>query len=817
MDNSNASELHTEFWTIEQQQYLPEMKAALPADAQQTQHYLRDLRKYLISGKKTKESLTADVKPIPLFFYQQEDGPETRYPVFYDAKNNSLTSWYPPFEKLIMGHFDEEYAAIIQKELPGIFARVQKNTKEEELKEGLQELFVEIIKAFHALNFPEKELVDFEIKREAIQQELIQQIKIIFGFNGKTAFHFLNLPHKQRGHLKAAFLLKLRTIISGLNELLVLQGDTSQMSNAKMDFVDDLISFEKVRDISVSAVSSELPESRLNRLRYTLQTLSTALESYTQGNTTIFVSEALHKSFELEAIFDSANIKVVAQNTCLHANLQSQKETEEFVKTIGALRMGQLLIDQKYKEELHDDYFDAFDLAHLNKEDLKYLHPVIVIENSRQLILQSKDFLRSLSKNSFVKILGLNLLEDLFDRDHQAETEYLELASLAIFRRCSYVFQGGMEEASRLFNAFQKGLHFPGPVFWNILIPSGEGQQETSKYVALKAAIESRYFPRIDFESNDNHFAAHQINLQDNPAADTDFPTYEQKIKSPSGEASLSLNLTMAQFLAMDSQLVKTLEVIPPIYQSSHFLPLNEYLIQAKDSLSGKIPFIWLVDNQKELRKAAIPVVWIQACRSRLDYWKFLQSISGINNDQLQDSLQVKKSEWEKTKQTEMEALKSALTQKYQKERSGDLQEAVTRMLYGLLDPDKNIERVLTEISTAEIQPTVEAQTINPPASTPTPPTVDQEQETPKAAISEVAWVETEECTSCKDCINALPSVFKYNEDKQAYVHNPQGGTFAEIVKLAEKCPARCIHPGIPQNSKEAALEKWLKRAEKYN
>jgi pyruvate-ferredoxin/flavodoxin oxidoreductase len=72
-------------------------------------------------------------------------------------------------------------------------------------------------------------------------------------------------------------------------------------------------------------------------------------------------------------------------------------------------------------------------------------------------------------------------------------------------------------------------------------------------------------------------------------------------------------------------------------------------------------------------------------------------------------------------------------------------------------------------------------------------------------------------CTSCSDCIDALPSVFKYNEEKQAIVHNPSGGPYAKIVVAAEKCPARCIHPGLPHNPDEPGLDKLIKRAEKFN
>jgi len=80
----------------------------------------------------------------------------------------------------------------------------------------------------------------------------------------------------------------------------------------------------------------------------------------------------------------------------------------------------------------------------------------------------------------------------------------------------------------------------------------------------------------------------------------------------------------------------------------------------------------------------------------------------------------------------------------------------------------------------------------------------------------EPVWIETPECTACDECTDLAPGIFKYNGDKLAEVINPQGGTFEDIVKSAEKCTAEIIHPGTPWNKDEPNLEKLIKRAEKF-
>ena len=78
-------------------------------------------------------------------------------------------------------------------------------------------------------------------------------------------------------------------------------------------------------------------------------------------------------------------------------------------------------------------------------------------------------------------------------------------------------------------------------------------------------------------------------------------------------------------------------------------------------------------------------------------------------------------------------------------------------------------------------------------------------------------YIETARCTSCNECTNLNNKMFAYDENKQAYIKDPKAGTFQQLVKAAELCPAELIHPGTPLNPKEKDLEKWIKRAERFN
>ena len=65
--------------------------------------------------------------------------------------------------------------------------------------------------------------------------------------------------------------------------------------------------------------------------------------------------------------------------------------------------------------------------------------------------------------------------------------------------------------------------------------------------------------------------------------------------------------------------------------------------------------------------------------------------------------------------------------------------------------------------------------------------------------------------------LNLNSSIFVYDSNKKAVIKNPSGGPYQDLVKAAERCTARVIHPGLPKDRSVKGIEKWIKRAEKYN
>ena len=78
-------------------------------------------------------------------------------------------------------------------------------------------------------------------------------------------------------------------------------------------------------------------------------------------------------------------------------------------------------------------------------------------------------------------------------------------------------------------------------------------------------------------------------------------------------------------------------------------------------------------------------------------------------------------------------------------------------------------------------------------------------------------YIDSDLCTTCNDCLKINPILFVYNADNQAKIGDPLSGTYAELVKAAEKCPARCIHPGTPRPEDKTATARMVSRGAKFD
>jgi ferredoxin len=808
------------FSALQKLSYVPVIEDVSLADHEELRPYLKKLRQYFLHEKKTTDGSQISAAPVLVAPYLRNIKPESDYPAIYLHKSEKVTSLIALLREIFDDVFAPGEADSLANNLQQIVVLVQESLFVDEADTNYELQIKNAFKTIRKLDLEDSQIESFHSQCDRLETQLLTLEATLIAFSDQAGFEILNLQLQKRNDRNLIFLKKLKACISGLNDLLLLHGEKGDTTHSHFDFAEDLISFDKVDNIAVPSISSDLPGNRKKHIRECLQILTKAYDSYKASSSIIFVTNDLAREFSLKNTLSEARFEITKGKSCSRAKAFLKTEVDEFVVIIAAIRLADLEINQKYDADLHASYFEEFDISYLAEDDFQFLRTMIVIEEGQQLMQQPQDLLSLISDHARVKIFAINRLDDInaaTGASSDDEDMYLELAALAIFRRNTYVFQGASDTPSQLFEAFNQGLNKPSPALWNILFPSQEAKKNNAGILELNAAIESRLFPRLVYDIRTgirfgNHF---DINANLQPAQS--FPSFPLEVKTPSGEQTREYSMTMADYLAMNPNLLEKLEIVPAKYAHENLISLDEYLSATSESVINKLPFIWLVDEHNTLRQAVIPVSWIKKCRARLDYWQFIQEIGGVNSYHVQHTLEIEKLNWEAAKESEIQKIKEQLNSEFDRVRTNDLERAITRMVNSLLDPDKALSAPpaptvassvstvssVTEVSTA---PTTEAGT--------RPEVLEKEQE---SIVSSEAWVEEDECTSCNDCTDALPGVFKYNSDKQATVHNPKGGSYAKIVAAAEKCPAACIHPGLPQNPEEPNLEKLIKRAEKFN
>ena len=797
-----------------------EHKPVLPngprADEAELRTYLKALRHFFADGVKTTLGLTRPVAPVLLAPFIRGQHPDSDYPVFYHPEDHSLHPLRTLLQDKYQDLFSEGEEKILKPNLlrlEGYMRQILTGKNPGDYKNVVQEAFTKL----KDLEVHGEEGKQFLKDCGQLEEAMLKSEGVLIEYASAIPFRLLNLELRHRLNATRELTERIRKLTSGLTELLRLHhnvpADKETIDTGQHDLISGLVSFETVEKMMPADATTGWSPERIQRISDALATLEHAAEFFKDHRSMVFVTAELAREFSLDGILQEATLDITTGHPCAKAEAYFRSEMNDLVGIIAAMRMAELELSNEYDEDLHNRYFERFGFVNLREEDVQLLPGLLVIAESRQLLQEPEDFLALVTDNAPIKVLAINRVGELRlpEEDEDLSLFRQELASLALSHRNAYIFQGSSDLPGLLNQALQAGLNSPLPVLWNVLFADKASKDSMYDYVTLNTACESRVFPRLVYDIRAGEQFGSRFSIQANPQADRHFASTSLEVLSAGQTENKEFTLTMADFYAMDPARSGELEIIPPSHYPDNLLPLEDYLTMSSGAIESQLPFIWVLDEKDELHKAVIPFSWLAPCKERLDNWQFIQELAGVNSYHVNRAIEKARNDWETAKIKEMEALKAEMESEIARVRQEEGGKAMDRLVNVLLDLDQVVPAPSSSITQPKAQSPVEQGE---------EPTLVQKESPPQeeeAEVSAEAWIETFRCTTCNDCINAVPGVFKYNGDKQAYVHNPQGGTFALIVAAAEKCPARCIHPGLPQNPAEPNLEALIKRAEKFN
>ncbi len=238
--------------------------------------------------------------------------------------------------------------------------------------------------------------------------------------------------------------------------------------------------------------------------------------------------------------------------------------------------------------------------------------------------------------------------------------------------------------------------------------------------------------------------------------------------------ASLELPMTFADFAITEGRFRKHFRKAPHDTWNDDMVPLAEFIELTANERDGRFPYIWAVDPDNHLMRVLVSSELVKATTERRDFWRTLKFLTGHGT------------------QVDTEQMVNAV-------RS----EMAQRITAGLLAMagGQDANALVAALSGA---PAAKGGATAAPTTTATP------------AGYEPVWIDTPECTTCDECTDINPKIFAYDDQQKAYVLNPRGGPYRDIVRAAEKCTAGIIHPGTPFNPNEPGLDKLIQRAQKY-
>ncbi len=632
-----------------------------------------------------------------------------------------------------------------------------------------------------------------------------------------TDTHFRILNHLLTEHQKESrkkFKNQLSSLATGLNQLLKLEDkptETKQWEDT-YDFADAMIAFDKMVDIIPQKSKEVLSPERLNRLEAVVARINGGLNYFGDTVATLVLDKETKKQFEKNQLFGSSRLIEADKNPFSQIQALFNSETQTFTELIKAYRIAKLEVAGEYKEEIHKEYFEHFTWHRLLDEELNLIHPMVLVVGHHDLYEHLSAFSRLIASNQPVNIIVINnemvsVPNNSISWEDAAHQFRQELAALAISHRNVFTFQASMDNPEFLYSGLANCLQSTAPGICHLSVAEDLSSVGIDGYLAAKAEVAGRYFPKITYDPSRGNKWAERFDLSGNTQEDAKWPMFTMSvINKEDKEQLIDVAFTYADYKAIYPEKVKELMLVPSEYYADSLIPLSDYLAFGEEQLYGKIPYIWLKDSQNELHRAAVPNVWVVSCQERLDFWSFLQEMGEVNAQPLSDDSKGKDTELSSQEKEQLIAEHANEIALIQEKAMG---KAVQQLMTVLLEDEQVQLEPVAAIDPEDLKGVVPA--------TNGQQVIEKTKEPEAHAEAEKPWVESENCTSCNDCIDKYPNLFKYNEDKQAFIEDPSKGSFEDLVKAAEKCPASCIHPGKPLNNAEPNLDKLIKRAEKFN
>lgn len=793
-----------------------------PATDKELKAFWKEARHFFRTGER-KGGPNGSLIPALIAPFLKAGNYTNDYPIYISEDGNTCESLTQLIQNTMDKCFEADKAKILRANLPRILRDFKTEIKKEKHTAPFSKIWAKAQEHLHE--------VEVHGDKQALYLDHLEQLKealpkegCVVRFSDEVPFLMLQIQLKHANTRRADLMKRVKLQVAAIEE--VLEVEARRKSNKEetqktegYDFADNLISLDKVGEMLPTEGTEGLSPKRVERLNEVVRVLREGMKRWMEHTSRLIITEALYEAFDWQGIMEGADmVKAGVNEGYKKTETTFDSSIKDFTYFIAAHRIAALELKDEFKEDIHSDFYNNFSWHRLTKEELGYFPPVIFIGETHGFLQNNlARFSALLALNKPIRLLAIdkrlvNAPNPDIDWEDASHGYRQELAALAFAHRSTHTFQCAINQPLDAYCGMKKCLEVEAPSIMHFLIPESN-EVKLIEVLKLSAAVEGRFFPSITYDLVTGHKWGSRFDISANPFPDRDWPRYDVTFVDVDGEEKTQpLPFTYADYKAITKEKVEELLLIPESFKSDDLMQVSDFLQAPVEELTGKVPFIWLVDEDNVLRRAALPYMWVVSCQERLENWNFIQELGGVNSHHVEEALANAKANWDAEKAKEIEAIKAEGTKAVEEasEKAGlESMEKLTNVLLGLDSMN---------VSAAPAKPKAEAK----PAKVKVEKSKAEKKEesTPvveeKTATAE-AFVDSFDCTTCNECTDKYPHIFKYNEDKQAYIHDAKKGKFSEMVMAAEECPASCIHPGAPVNMNEPDINEWIERAAKFN
>ncbi len=724
----------------------------------------------------------------------------------------------------------ENSARILKDNLTWLEHAIRSEITDSERPIGLSPIMQRAIEALQqhlSLSGENKDKLQNDL--DQLQKQFTDQDKFLT-YNRYTAIHLMiHLIHGRSEERWDEFESELEQLQQQLSKILEIEQSKSKEAMGA-DAMQKSVGSSASR-FNPEALSSILPHSAgtVAMSDERKERISRAAETLDQFNRDPIQVHFIHTGdFSGDWSDSSVHFKTtIDADPCHKAAELFDEEANNLAELFSACRIARLEINNSYDPIVHDPWFANFNWEAFSEEELLLVPAIVALEPA--------DRLGHEGLNSFSQLLGsgrpIQILSRVKGHSNPAATEdespfhdfRLELGYLATAHRQCYVAQTSAARYQHLMQGFLEATEIPrtGVHLINTGIQHADDDFLMDPWMVASAALEGRVHPFFRMNPERGDTFAERMDFSINPQPERDWATHPFSYKNESGEVThTEFAFTFADYALLVPRLQNHFRLIPDDFESDSLTPIAEYLDCSNEESFSLVPFVWAINEDNILHRAVVSRELILACKDRLNYWHTLQELSGVRNLHAEQAVTEAQLLMEAKQNSVISELNAAHDKEINQLRADATTEVMGKLAQVLMG--MNLGARSSDLEHGFSSPPPTEAVLQTPDSEPTKVSKEEAkdqvtEEEPEAEISEDPWIESILCTTCNDCTDMNPQMFVYNDDKQAYIADPNAGTYEELVEAAEICPSRCIHPGLPLNSSEPNLDELIERAAPFN